>query len=97
MAHPILPLILAVTYASTPAIDLNAASKDPIACLKTNPGLIYIAGRDGPADGPDPRGGDPNDELHDPGLPANQHKNDHKAPKDPYDKGRDPKDDSRPY
>ncbi len=86
MVHPILPLLIAVAFSSTPAVDLHAKAKDPMTCLKADPALILIAAdeRDGPADGPDPHGKGPHDEIHDPDLPANQERDAHKAPKDPY-------------
>ena len=86
MAHPILPLLVAITYATVPHIDLNAQSKDPISCMKSNPALILIAGSHAGEDphGDDPHGTDPHDENHDDALPSNKAKKDHKAPTDPY-------------
>ena len=85
MAHPIWPLVIALTYAA-PHVDLQARSKDPISCMKANPGIILIAGSHAGEDphGDDPHGGDPHDENHDPGLPANAEKKANKAPQDPY-------------
>lgn len=86
MAHPILPILVALTYSSIPAVDLQASSKDPISCMKENPSLILIAGSHAGEDphGPDPHGEDPHDEIHDPSLPANSARKEHKAPSDPY-------------
>lgn len=43
---------------------------------------VYIARKGG--GGNTDHGDDPHNEEHDGGLPANQHKNDHKPPSDPY-------------
>lgn len=54
--------------------------------IETKPSInnsaIYIAKHSG--GGNTDHGDDPHDEHHDGGLPANQHKNDHKPPSDPY-------------
>lgn len=84
MAHPILPIIIAVACGTAPAIDLNAKSKDPVSCMKADPSIILIADRDERIDGPDPHGPDPHDEQHDKKLPANKDRDTYKAPKDPY-------------
>lgn len=88
MAHFLLPLMV-VAIASAHPVDLNAKSKDPISLCKADPGLILIADRDGPADGADPHGPDPHDENRngaqpDHKLPARDHRDDNKAPQDPY-------------
>jgi len=82
----VLPLLVVAITTTSPAINLQAESKDPIQCLKQNPSLILIAQKHAGADpkGPDPHGDDPHDEQHDPGLPANQDRNEGKAPKDVY-------------
>lgn len=86
MAHPILPILVALAYTSAPTVDLTAKSKDPISCMKANPSLILIAGTHAGEDphGADPHGDDPHDEIHDPALPANAAKKEQKAPDDPY-------------
>jgi hypothetical protein len=86
MAHPVLPLLLSITYATAPNIDLHAKSKDPISCMKADLSMILIAGSHAGEDphGDDPHGADPHDENHDPGLPSNQYKKERKAPSDPY-------------
>lgn len=86
MVHPILPILIAIGCATPSSIDLQAKSQDPVNCLKADPALILIAApeRDGPADGKDPKGPDPNDEQRQKDLPADQHRDDYKAPKDPY-------------
>ena len=86
MVNPILPLLVALTYASAPEINLNAKSHDPISCMKTNPSLILIADSHAGEDphGDDPHGGDPHDEQHDGGLQSNQDENNRPAPQDPY-------------
>jgi hypothetical protein len=53
MAHPFLPMMAVFAIASAHPVDLNAKSKDPISLSKANSELIFIAGRDGPADGDD--------------------------------------------
>ncbi len=86
MAHPLLPLLIVSITCSQPGVDLTARSKDPFFAMKANPSLIFIAQKHGADDphGDDPHGDDPHDEQHDPGLPANEAKKEHKAPKDVY-------------
>jgi hypothetical protein len=89
MAHPFLPLMIGSIIASAHGVDLNAHSRDPISLAKkANPSLILIARRDSPADGDDPHGDDPHDENRqqpfDKKMPARDHRDDAKAPKDPY-------------
>jgi hypothetical protein len=89
MAHPFLPMMAVFAIASAHPVDLNAKSKDPISLSKANSELIFIAGRDGPADGDDPHGDDPHDENRNGSepakkMPARDHRDDYKAPKDPY-------------
>ncbi len=63
----------------------NTAPVNKVAELLQKKGLFLIAQKyGGDPHGPDPHGDDPADEIHDPKLPANQHRNDHKAPKDVY-------------
>jgi hypothetical protein len=97
MAHPILPMVVAIALSSAaPTVDLNAQSKDPFSLAKANPGMIIIAGdrRPSPADGDDPRGPDPRDEQRS-GSPGDKHRKDHKAPTDPY--GGSYPNDKKPY
>lgn len=96
MVSTILPLIVTVVTSSLPAVPLRAKSIDPVSCMKANPQVIILAGKypDDPK-GPDPHGGDPNDEQHDPGLPANGDRKAHRAPQDPY--GGDVPNQQAPY
>lgn len=84
----VLPIIVVSVTLAAPSVNLNAQSKDPVSCMKRDPSLILIAQKR-PQDphGDDPHGDDPNDEVHDQGLPANEHKNEGKAPRDVYPKG----------
>jgi hypothetical protein len=86
MLHTVFPLLVALTYASAPAINLNARSHDPISCMKANPSLILIADTHGGEDphGGDPHGGDPHDEQHDNGIQGNKDRDIGKAPDEPY-------------
>src|SRR5437868_5809679 len=86
MAHPILPIIVALTYAAVPRVDLNATAKDPVSAMKAKPALILIADSHADEDphGDDPHGKDPHDENHDAKLPANHDRKEYKAPQDPY-------------
>lgn len=90
MAHPFFPLMISTIIASAGGIDLNAQSKDPVSLAKkASPEMFIIADRrESPADGDDPHGDDPHDEIHpkpyDKDLPSKDHKDDYKAPKDPY-------------
>lgn len=49
---------------------------------------VYIVAQKYPSNrypySPDPKGDDPSDEVHDPGLPANQAADDARPPKDVY-------------
>lgn len=66
--------VLSLTYC--PLIEPRIAGAE-----STKP--TYIAGGGRKAPGPD-HGDDPNDEQHDPELPANKHKRDGYPSKDPY-------------
>jgi hypothetical protein len=61
MPHPLLPLLIAVAAYSVPSVNLHAVSKDPMSCMKNNPGTVIIAADQGT--GP-AHGDDPNDEKH---------------------------------
>jgi hypothetical protein len=86
MVNAVLPLLVAFTYASAPAVNLQASWHDPISCMKSNPALILIADTHGGEDphGDDPHGGDPHDEQHDAGIQGNADRDAAKAPSEPY-------------
>jgi hypothetical protein len=86
MAFPVLPIVIALSFASTPLVDLNAKSKDPMSCMRADKSIILIADSHGGEDphGSDPHGGDPHDENHDAGLPANEHDRNRNPNPGPY-------------
>lgn len=88
MSSLILVLATSVACAHAPLAVGNSLKslniKPTVAQMMQSQWLIAqkYAGND-PA-GDDPHGGDPHDEVHDDKLPANEHRGDHKAPKDVY-------------
>ena len=93
MAHPILPLLVALAYGTLPQVDLNAQLKEPISCMKSDPSLILIADSHGGEDphGDDPHGPDPHyrgwkepDDQRHYGGPANDDREKYPGHDDPY-------------
>jgi len=80
------PLVGGWLQVSDGAEKLLVADRESSLHPEHDPNSASYSGRSapGPDHGPDPRGPDPHDEIHDSKLPANEHKDDGYPSKDPY-------------
>ncbi|MBY0357771.1 MAG: hypothetical protein K2W82_07200 [Candidatus Obscuribacterales bacterium] len=96
MLNTILTVLIASFAASSLPVDLQAPPAGVLAASQKK-GLVLIAQKyqDEDPHGPDPRGFDPHDEIHDKTMPAYMEQKANKAPKEVY--GRDVPNTRIPY